>query len=214
MKPSTPRKSRRRAQPSSGAGPSDFIPVLNHDSDAPDAQTLATLASSATAVETNIQAAKVAEGFSRIGPMNLSVLQRYQPSIQSCHAGPPTSVYVWNTESDDWGETQGLGVLFVCDRIPDTSSGQPVPQPCIFILNRKGPDNFYLDLSLLLGLAKSDHQTDHGPKVMIQIPLLDRSHSDGQRLWGLLGDAEPMEGAYEEIQRKVNEMNAARNQNQ
>lgn len=211
MKPSTPRKSRRRNQPPNGAGPSDIIPISDYESDAPDAQMLATLASSATAVESNIQATKIIEGFSRIGPMNLSVLQRYQPSIQSCNPGPPTTVYFWDKESEGWGEPSGVGPLFVCDQHPDLSTGQPVPRPCIFILNRKGLDNFFFDLAAVRGLHISDHPSAHGRKAMIQISLIDPAQPDldGDHLWGLVGDAEPMEGAYEEMQRKMNEMNAA-----
>ncbi|CAN8095273.1 unnamed protein product [Discula destructiva] len=209
MKPSTPRKSRRRNHV---AGSSNVVPISDYESDAPDAQASAAFASSATAVESNVQAVQNTQTTNPIGAMNLSVLQRYHPTIQSCIPGPPTTVYAWDAESDSWGEKLGLGALFVCDQYTDISAGQPLPRPCIFILNRKGPENFFFDLSNLIGLHQADHETDHGTKLMIQIPLIHSDNSDESRLWGLLGDLEPMKAAYAAIQEKVNEMNAARSQ--
>lgn len=207
MKPSTPRKSRRRNQPPS-AGPANNIPVSDYESDTPDAQTAAAFASSATAVETNVHAVQTTQA-NTVGAMNLKVLQRYHPSIQSCVPGPPTSVYLFDTTRDSWGESLGLGALFVCDQQPDASTDKPVPRPCIFILNRKSPENFFFDLSTIIGLHQSDHETVHGTKLMIQIPL-NPGNSEGPRIWGLLGDLEPMKVICAVIQEKMNAMEAAR----
>lgn len=74
--------------------------------------------------------------------LNLLVLRRWCPEIQGIIAIAPFAVlYTFSPETQQWEKSETQGSLFVCQL-----SGDPFPRYRVIILNRKGPDNFHLDL--------------------------------------------------------------------
>lgn len=79
--------------------------------------------------------------------LNLSVLQRYLPSIRSILSiAPNAAVYDFDTENGTWDKTGVEGTMFVCEE--EMVAG--LPRACVFILNRKGLENHVVDLSKCL----------------------------------------------------------------
>ena len=82
--------------------------------------------------------------------LNLTVLQRYNPSIhQVLSVAPFAKVYVYNAEAGTWDHGGIEGTLFVCQLLPTTSSNTSliVERYCVVILNRKSLDNFSVELT-------------------------------------------------------------------
>lgn len=74
--------------------------------------------------------------------LNLLVLRRWCPDIQGIIAIAPFAVlYTFSPETQQWEKSETQGSLFVCQL-----SGNPYPRYRVIILNRKGPENFQLDL--------------------------------------------------------------------
>ncbi|EXF77684.1 Dcp1-like decapping family protein [Colletotrichum fioriniae PJ7] len=79
--------------------------------------------------------------------LNLSVLRRYLPSINSTLSIAANAVvYTFNPTLPGWDKTGIEGTYFLCmqDPVPGTA---PSPRACIFVLNRRGLENVILDLS-------------------------------------------------------------------
>lgn len=74
--------------------------------------------------------------------LNLLVLRRWCPDIQGIIAIAPFAVlYNFSPETQNWEKSETQGSLFVCQL-----SGALYPRYRVIILNRKGPENFHLDL--------------------------------------------------------------------
>ncbi|QSZ35206.1 hypothetical protein DSL72_008073 [Monilinia vaccinii-corymbosi] len=78
--------------------------------------------------------------------LNLAVLRRYHPSIQTVKsiAGSAT-MYMFSLESKTWEKLPIEGTLFVCELMPSPTTG--AEDYCIVVLNRKGLNNVIYDLS-------------------------------------------------------------------
>jgi len=76
--------------------------------------------------------------------LNLTVLRRHDPEIQSIISVAPFAVvYVFSSESQSWVKNGVEGALFVC-LLNTTTSGSE--RYSVFILNRKGVENFRTEL--------------------------------------------------------------------
>lgn len=77
--------------------------------------------------------------------LNLSVLRRYKPSINSIlSVAPYATVYGLNKEQREWDKSGIEGTMFVCE-LSQGKLGQE--RYAIFILNRLGLQNFVFHLS-------------------------------------------------------------------
>ncbi|KAH8663680.1 hypothetical protein BGZ60DRAFT_529932 [Tricladium varicosporioides] len=100
--------------------------------------------------------------------LNLSVLRRYQPSVQSILSiAPSAQIYTYLPETTSWNKTEIEGTLFVCQLAPSTLTG--TAQHYIVVLNRRGLDNLIIDISkienveiteefLMLGFQSSENE--------------------------------------------------------
>ncbi|KAF3760390.1 hypothetical protein M406DRAFT_109460 [Cryphonectria parasitica EP155] len=186
MKPSTPRRSRRQNQPATRAG--NTVPVSDYESDGPShrgpnaqfSQSTVTVTATAT-VTAGYHGAQPAQGGTRtIGDMNLSVIKRYVPTVQSyISMAHHVLVFQWDHEKEDWGEELFKGPLFICNQLPDMTTGAPLPRACIFLINRNSPENFTLDLATVLDCQQNDSQKDF-LEIYAATPSTDAVH------WGLL----------------------------
>ncbi len=140
MSRATPRKSRHRQQLSLGVsslGPgSRVIAASDYESDA--AQYLEahdTLPFAPLPQRTNTE-------------LNLSVLQRYLPSIRSIVSIAANAVvYIFTPATQSWDKSGVEGTLFVCEQEPLIVAGRSWPRACVFVLNRKALDNVVVDLA-------------------------------------------------------------------
>ncbi|KAK3994827.1 hypothetical protein QBC44DRAFT_357095 [Cladorrhinum sp. PSN332] len=134
MSRSTPRKSRHRQQPSSGR---QQIQASDYESD------------TAYYMETRDMAPQPPSQTRSDLEINLSVLRRHDPTILSIRAIAANAVIYTFLETTGGWEKHGIeGTLFVCEQQPVLGSlGQPKPNACVFVLNRRGMNNLILDLS-------------------------------------------------------------------
>ncbi|KAM0338557.1 hypothetical protein ACHAPQ_002211 [Fusarium lateritium] len=80
--------------------------------------------------------------------LNLSVLQRYLPSIHTILSIAANAViYTFNSGSESWEKSGVEGTMFVCAQSPLPEDPGQVSRACVFILNRRGLDNVIVDLS-------------------------------------------------------------------
>ncbi|KAG6040574.1 hypothetical protein E4U41_000082 [Claviceps citrina] len=78
--------------------------------------------------------------------LNVNVLQRYLPSIQTILSIAANAVvYTLDSGSTSWDKSGVEGTMFVCTQSPHPESGQP--RACVFVLNRRGLDNLIVDLA-------------------------------------------------------------------
>ncbi|KAK3685311.1 hypothetical protein B0T22DRAFT_382916 [Podospora appendiculata] len=136
MSKPTPRKPRHRNQPSLGSGGPRQIPASDYESDAMhymEARETPRLPHLPNRSNTDL---------------NLSVLQRYVPSIQSISSIAANAVvYIFSQARQEWDKSGVEGTMFVCEQDPlVTVDGQELPQVCVFVLNRRGLDNLVVDL--------------------------------------------------------------------
>ncbi|EOO01226.1 putative dcp1-like decapping family protein [Phaeoacremonium minimum UCRPA7] len=145
MSRATPRKSRHRHHPSSGgvgvgaggyAGGPRAIVASDYESDA------------AHYMETRDFTPAPHLLHRTNTDLNLSVLQRYLPSIQAIVSIAANAViYIFSPDTQSWDKSGVEGTLFVCEQEPLLIRGTAVPRSCVFVLNRRGLDNVVLDLS-------------------------------------------------------------------
>jgi hypothetical protein len=87
--------------------------------------------------------------------LNLSVLRRYRPSIQTILSiAPSAQIYTYSPSTTSWLKTDTEGTLFVCQLSPD-NAGVAVDY-CIVVLNRRGLENLMLDLSTVENVEITD----------------------------------------------------------
>ncbi|KAK8096481.1 uncharacterized protein PG998_004697 [Apiospora kogelbergensis] len=116
--------------------------------------------------------------------LNLSVLQRYLPSIAQIKSQAANAVvYTFSPELNSWDKSGIEGTMFVCAQSVDAtprSSAQGFQhgaqaKGCIFVLNRRGLNNMVLDLSDVEAIEASEEllifklhgETDDGvPRVV------------------------------------------------
>ncbi|KYK57160.1 hypothetical protein DCS_04167 [Drechmeria coniospora] len=133
MSKSTPRRSRHARHPS------NLIPaVSDYESDA-------------TAMQTSSYAPPPPHRTNT--DLNLSVLQRYLPSIQRLLSIAANAViYTFDGDAESWDKSGIEGTMFVCAQEPAAASSsdqQSVPRACVFVLNRRGLENLVVDLALV-----------------------------------------------------------------
>ncbi|KAL2812576.1 hypothetical protein BJX63DRAFT_239552 [Aspergillus granulosus] len=77
--------------------------------------------------------------------LNLSVLQRHNPAVNSIQSLAPFSViYTFSPSTRQWEKTGVEGTLFVCQLVPGSLGEE---RYSVFVLNRKGLNNFDLLLT-------------------------------------------------------------------
>ncbi|KAI0872495.1 PH domain-like protein [Hypoxylon argillaceum] len=76
--------------------------------------------------------------------LNLSVLQRYLPSITTVLSIAANAVVYTFQQPSEWKRTNLEGTMFICSQ--RKAPGDAGETGCLFILNRKGLQNFVLDL--------------------------------------------------------------------
>ncbi|KAK5656841.1 hypothetical protein OQA88_4389 [Cercophora sp. LCS_1] len=134
MSKSTPRK--RHRNHASTSGPRQ-IPASDYESDAAhymeSRDTVPHLAHLPTRTNTDL---------------NLSVIRRYLPGIQSILSIAANAVVYTFVEASQGWEKHGVeGTMFVCEQDPIiTTTGQALPRVSVFVLNRRGMDNLTMDL--------------------------------------------------------------------
>lgn len=193
MKPSTPRKSKRRNQPNNTPGAAtaaNAVLASDYESDA----------GSWLNPSTFQDPAQSTAGGRTIGDMNLAVLKRHLPTVQSyISMSHNTTVYEWDTDNETWGESAYKGPLFVCDLHPDTDTdtGHRVPRACIFVINRLSLDNLVLNLANVTMCRQNDDVS--------QLIELSAVASSGESVnWGLFIDQESLAGTWPAIQDRWN----------
>ena len=154
MSRQTPRKSRHTRQPS------NLIPVSDYESDA-----AAFHASyEPPPPRTNTE-------------LNLAVLQRYLPSIQSILSIAANAVvYTFDSDSGSWDKSGIEGTLFVCAQSPLPEDPGRNARACVFVLNRRGLDNLVVDL------ARVSHVEIVGELVILKV---EGNWQEGERVVGL-----------------------------
>ncbi|KAI4726864.1 PH domain-like protein [Aureobasidium sp. EXF-10728] len=101
--------------------------------------------------------------------LNLSVLQRHDPSVhQILSVAPFAVVYTFNPASTSWEKQGTEGTLFVCSLLP-LVGGPPIERYSCIVLNRRGLENFSSELFS----AESVQVTDD--YVILQVEAEDGS---------------------------------------
>ncbi|KAG5919129.1 hypothetical protein E4U42_006600 [Claviceps africana] len=78
--------------------------------------------------------------------LNVNVLQRYLPSIQTILSIAANAVvYTFDRNSTSWDKSGIEGTMFVCAQTPLPESKKP--RACVFVLNRRALDNLVVDLA-------------------------------------------------------------------
>ncbi|KAF4342026.1 Dcp1-like decapping [Fusarium beomiforme] len=107
--------------------------------------------------------------------LNLSVLQRYLPSIHTILSIAANAViYTFNSASESWEKSGVEGTMFVCAQSPLPEDPGQRPRACVFVLNRRGLDNVIVDLSRVthaevsgeLVIMKVEGEWQEGDKVL------------------------------------------------
>ncbi|KAF5558289.1 Dcp1-like decapping protein [Fusarium napiforme] len=107
--------------------------------------------------------------------LNLSVLQRYLPSIHTILSIAANAViYTFNSASESWEKSGVEGTMFVCAQSPLPEDPGQRARACVFVLNRRGLDNLIVDLSRVthaevsgeLVIMKVEGEWQEGDKVL------------------------------------------------
>ncbi|KAJ4366989.1 hypothetical protein N0V83_007519 [Neocucurbitaria cava] len=92
--------------------------------------------------------------------LNFAVLSRVYPQLVAIeHVTPYAALYTFNLDAQQWEKVGVEGTLFVCQLAPSPIG---VERYCVIIYNRRGLDNFYLDLT------SSDDMEITDPYVILQ----------------------------------------------
>ena len=142
MSRQTPRKQRHHRQPS------NLIPaVSDYESDAAAAQS----SYAPPPPRTNTE-------------LNLSVLQRYLPSIHSILSIAANAVvYTFDSNTESWDKSGIEGTMFVCAQMPLPEDPNQRPRACVFVLSRRSLDNVTVDL------ARVSHVEIMGELVILRV---------------------------------------------
>ncbi|KOS22524.1 mRNA-decapping enzyme-like protein [Escovopsis weberi] len=96
--------------------------------------------------------------------LNLSVLQRYLPSITSILSIAANAViYTFDTAAEGWEKSGIEGTMFVCAQAGLPGEDHDRPRACVFVLNRRGLDNVIVDL------ARVSHVEIAGELVILKV---------------------------------------------
>ncbi|KAF7545193.1 hypothetical protein G7Z17_g9374 [Cylindrodendrum hubeiense] len=107
--------------------------------------------------------------------LNLSVLQRYLPSIHTILSIAANAViYTFGSESGSWDKSGVEGTMFVCAQSPLSEDPSHRPRACVFVLNRRGLDNVIVDLARVsdveisgeLVIMRVEGEWEEGEKVL------------------------------------------------
>ncbi|KAL6900502.1 hypothetical protein GGI43DRAFT_51382 [Trichoderma evansii] len=149
----TPRKSRHNRHPS------NRIPAISdYESDA----AITTSTYEAPPPRTNTE-------------LNLSVLQRYLPSISRILSIAANAVvYTFDNATQGWEKSGIEGTMFVCAQTPLPEDPDHRPRACVFVLSRRGLDNVIVDLANVghveimgeLVILKVEGRWEEGEKVI------------------------------------------------
>jgi hypothetical protein len=118
--------------------------------------------------------------------LNLSVLRRYLPTIRSIVSiASISTVYHFQHAAQIWDKTGVEGTLFLCELEPIVlAEGVEIGQDVAFVLNRKGLDNFSVDLRTLAVCETADELLILQMKPDAPFPIsgfpADRDADDGQ----------------------------------
>jgi hypothetical protein len=105
--------------------------------------------------------------------LNFSVLRRVYPELVAIeHVTPYAALYTFNLDTQQWEKVGVEGTLFICQLTPSSMGAE---RYCAVILNRRGLDNFYLELT------SSDDMEITDPYVILQ----------GDQVYGLWIFADP-----------------------
>ncbi|RDA88863.1 hypothetical protein CP532_5403 [Ophiocordyceps camponoti-leonardi (nom. inval.)] len=101
--------------------------------------------------------------------LNLSVLQRYLPSIQSIMSMAANAVaYTFDGASESWNKAGIEGTLFVCAQSPLPEDLSSRARACVFVLNRRSLDNLVVDLGRVSHVEVMDEL------VMLRVEAADK----------------------------------------
>ncbi|KAL8784194.1 MAG: hypothetical protein Q9195_009141 [Heterodermia aff. obscurata] len=107
--------------------------------------------------------------------LNLSVLQQHYPSTSQILTLAPFSVlYTFSPSTQSWEKCEVEGTLFVCALTPTDGEDQ---RYSVVILNRKGLDNFYLEIG--------DVDDDGEGQVSVELSELFTMIYAEDKIWGL-----------------------------
>ncbi|KAG6010382.1 hypothetical protein E4U21_006946 [Claviceps maximensis] len=107
--------------------------------------------------------------------LNVNVLQRYLPSIQTILSIAANAVvYTFDSNSTSWDKSGIEGTMFVCAQTPLPESNQP--RACVFVLNRRALDNLIVDL------ARVSHVEIAGELVIFKV---EGNWEEGEKVIGL-----------------------------
>lgn len=107
--------------------------------------------------------------------LNLSVLQRYLPSIHTILSIAANAViYTFDSATESWNKSGVEGTMFVCAQSPLPEDPGQRARACVFILNRRGMDNVIVDLARVahaeisgeLLIMKVEGEWQEGDKVL------------------------------------------------
>ncbi|KAH7087710.1 hypothetical protein FB567DRAFT_442925 [Paraphoma chrysanthemicola] len=77
--------------------------------------------------------------------LNFSVLRRVYPELVAIeHVTPYAALYTFSLDSEQWEKVGVEGTLFICQLTPSSIGAE---RYCAVILNRRGLDNFYIELT-------------------------------------------------------------------
>ncbi|KAH6995078.1 hypothetical protein EDB80DRAFT_728571 [Ilyonectria destructans] len=109
--------------------------------------------------------------------LNLSVLQRYLPSIHTILSIAANAViYTFGSESGSWDKSGVEGTMFVCAQSPLPEDPNHRPRACVFVLNRRGLDNVIVDL------ARVTHVEISGELVIMRV---EGEWEEGEKVLGV-----------------------------
>lgn len=96
--------------------------------------------------------------------LNFSVLKRTYPDLIALeHVTSYVALYTFNLETQQWEKVGIEGTLFICQLAPSSAGAE---QYIVVILNRRGLDNFYMEITSRETMEISD------PYVILQGDLI------------------------------------------
>ncbi|KAL6879951.1 hypothetical protein HDV57DRAFT_518003 [Trichoderma longibrachiatum] len=109
--------------------------------------------------------------------LNLSVLQRYLPSISRILSIAANAVvYTFDAAAQSWEKSGIEGTMFVCAQTPLPDDVHNRPRACVFVLSRRGLDNVIVDL------ARVGHVEIMGELVILKV---ESDHEAEEKVLGL-----------------------------
>lgn len=107
--------------------------------------------------------------------LNLSVLRRYNPSIASILSIAANAViYIFTPSTQSWEKSGVEGTLFVCSQEPSHNGGE---RYCAVVLNRRGLENFNVDLARVQDVEISAE--------LLIVRLLSEEEQEGVKVVGI-----------------------------